>query len=160
MEGRSGECSAGIEWLVVANAHDTVLCFSSRGRCYWLKVYEVPEGTRNSRGKPIVNLFPLIEGEKITAVLPIKEFDEEHFVFMATSEGTVKKTALSAFSNPRKAGIIAVDLDDAIVRTIYDYVGARYAVSDLFEETVDVIDRAGLKPHVRDNVERDLVYAF
>jgi DNA gyrase subunit A len=101
-----------IDRLFVANTHDTVLCFSSRGRCYWLKVYEVPEGTRNSRGKPIVNLFPLIEGEKITAVLPIKEFDEEHFVFMATSEGTVKKTALTAFSNPRKAGIIAVNLDD------------------------------------------------
>jgi DNA gyrase subunit A len=101
-----------IDRLFVANTHDTVLCFSSRGRCYWLKVYEVPEGTRNSRGKPIVNLFPLIEGEKITAVLPIKEFDEEHFVFMATSEGTVKKTALTSFSNPRKAGIIAVNLDD------------------------------------------------
>ncbi len=101
-----------IDRLFVANTHDTVLCFSSRGRCYWLKVYEVPEGTRNSRGKPIVNLFPLLEGEKITAVLPIKEFDEEHFVFMATSEGTVKKTALTAFSNPRKAGIIAVSLDD------------------------------------------------
>ncbi|MBP6761497.1 MAG: DNA gyrase subunit A [Thauera sp.] len=101
-----------IDHLFVANTHDTVLCFSSRGRCYWLKVYEVPEGTRNSRGKPIVNLFPLNEGEKITAVLPIKEFDDEHFVFMATSEGTVKKTALSAFSNPRKAGIIAVNLDD------------------------------------------------
>ena len=101
-----------IDHLFVANTHDTVLCFSSRGRCYWLKVYEVPEGARNSRGKPIVNLFPLVEGEKITAVLPIREFDEEHFVFMATSEGTVKKTALSAFSNPRKAGIIAVSLDD------------------------------------------------
>jgi DNA gyrase subunit A len=101
-----------IDHLFVANTHDTVLCFSNRGRCYWLKVYEVPEGTRNSRGKPIVNLFPLVEGEKITAVLPIKEFDEEHFVFMATSEGTVKKTALSSFSNPRKAGIIAVNLDD------------------------------------------------
>ncbi|MBN8440824.1 MAG: DNA gyrase subunit A [Thauera sp.] len=101
-----------IDHLFVANTHDTVLCFSSRGRCYWLKVYEVPEGTRNSRGKPIVNLFPLVEGEKITAVLPIKEFDEEHFVFMATSGGTVKKTALTAFSNPRKAGIIAVNLDD------------------------------------------------
>ncbi len=101
-----------IDHLFVANTHDTVLCFSNRGRCYWLKVYEVPEGTRNSRGKPIVNLFPLVEGEKITAVLPIKEFDEEHFVFMATSEGTVKKTALTAFSNPRKAGIIAVSLDD------------------------------------------------
>ncbi len=101
-----------IDRLFVANTHDTILCFSNRGRAYWLKVYEVPEGTRNSRGKPIVNLFPLVEGEKITAVLPVKEFDEDHFVFMATSMGTVKKTALTAFSNPRKAGIIAVNLDD------------------------------------------------
>ncbi|THF64242.1 DNA gyrase subunit A [Pseudothauera rhizosphaerae] len=101
-----------IDRLFVANTHDYVLCFSSRGRVYWLKVYEVPEGTRNSRGRPIVNLFPLIEGEKITAVLPIKEFDDGHFVFMATAEGTVKKTALSAFANPRKAGIIAASLDD------------------------------------------------
>ena len=101
-----------IDHLFVANTHDTVLCFSSRGRAYWLKVYEVPEGTRNSRGKPIVNLFPLMEGEKITAVLPVQAFDDDHFVFMATSAGTVKKTALTAFSNPRKAGIIAVNLDD------------------------------------------------
>ena len=101
-----------IDRLFVANTHDTVLCFSNRGRAYWLKVYEVPEGTRNSRGKPIVNLFPMIEGEKITAVLPVQAFDDDHFVFMATSEGTVKKTTLTAFSNPRKAGIIAVNLDD------------------------------------------------
>ncbi|MDR0842715.1 MAG: DNA gyrase subunit A, partial [Acidobacteriota bacterium] len=101
-----------IDHLFIANTHDTVLCFSNRGRCYWLRVYEVPEGTRNARGKPIVNLFQLLEGEKITAVLPIKAFDEEHFVFMATGLGTVKKTALSAFANPRKAGIIAVDLDE------------------------------------------------
>ncbi|GHT99713.1 DNA gyrase subunit A [Betaproteobacteria bacterium] len=101
-----------IDHLFVANTHDTVLCFSNRGRCYWLRVYEVPEGTRNARGKPIVNLFQLLEGEKITAVLPIKAFDEEHFVFMATGLGTVKKTALTAFANPRKAGIIAVDLDE------------------------------------------------
>ncbi|MDR1423276.1 MAG: DNA gyrase subunit A [Azoarcus sp.] len=101
-----------VDQLFVANTHDTVLCFSNRGRCYWLRVYEVPEGTRTSRGKPIVNLFPLLEGEKITAVLPVKTFDEEHFVFMATGAGTVKKTALAAFANPRKAGIIAVDLDD------------------------------------------------
>ncbi|WP_114649353.1 DNA gyrase subunit A [Pseudothauera hydrothermalis] len=101
-----------IDRLFVANTHDYVLCFSSRGRVYWLKVYEVPEGTRNSRGKPIVNLFPLVEGEKITAVLPVKEFDDSHFVFMATAEGTVKKTALSAFANPRKAGIIAASLDE------------------------------------------------
>ena len=101
-----------IDRLFVANTHDTILCFSNRGRAYWLKVYEVPEGTRNSRGKPIVNLFPLMEGEKITAVLPEQEFDEDHYVFMATSLGTVKKTALTAFANPRKAGIIAVNLDD------------------------------------------------
>ena len=101
-----------IDQLFVANTHDTMLCFSNRGRCYWLRVFEVPEGTRNARGKPIVNLFPLLEGEKITAVLPVKTFDEEHFVFMSTSGGTVKKTALTAFANPRKAGIIAVSLDE------------------------------------------------
>ncbi|MBK7848493.1 MAG: DNA gyrase subunit A [Zoogloea sp.] len=101
-----------VDQLFVANTHDHILCFSSRGRLYWLKVYEVPEGTRNSRGKPIVNLFPLLEGEKITAVLQVKEFDEGHFVFMATAQGTVKKTPLTDFSNPRKAGIIAVGLDE------------------------------------------------
>ena len=101
-----------IDRLFVANTHDFILCFSNRGRVYWLKVYEVPEGARNARGRPIVNLFPLVEGEKITAVLPVQGFDDEHFVFMATSEGTVKKTALTAFSNPRKAGIIAVNLDE------------------------------------------------
>ncbi len=101
-----------IDRLFVANTHDFILCFSNRGRVYWLKVYEVPEGARNARGRPIVNLFPLVEGEKITAVLPVQGFDDDHFVFMATSEGTVKKTALTAFSNPRKAGIIAVNLDD------------------------------------------------
>ena len=101
-----------IDRLFVANTHDHILCFSNRGRVYWLKVFEVPEGARNARGKPIVNLFPLMEGEKITAVLPVQGFDDNHFVFMATSEGTVKKTALTSFSNPRKAGIIAVSLDD------------------------------------------------
>ena len=101
-----------IEKMFVANTHDYVLCFSNRGRVYWLKVYEVPEGTRTSRGKPIVNLFPLMEGEKINVVLPVKQFDEEHFIFMATAMGTVKKTALSNFANPRKAGIIAVALDE------------------------------------------------
>ena len=101
-----------VDRLFVANTHDYILCFSSRGRVYWLKVYEAPEGTRNSRGKPIVNLFPLEEGEKITAILPVKEFDEQHFVFMATAMGTVKKTPLTSFANPRKAGIIAVGLDD------------------------------------------------
>jgi DNA gyrase subunit A len=101
-----------VDHLFIANTHDYILCFSNRGRVYWLKVYEVPEGTRTSRGKPIVNLFPLEEREKITAVLPVKEFDEQHFVFMATAMGTVKKTPLTDFSNPRKAGIIAVGLDD------------------------------------------------
>ena len=104
-----------IEKMFVANTHDYVLCFSNRGRVYWLKVYEVPEGTRTSRGKPIVNLFPLMEGEKINVVLPVKQFDDEHFIFMATSMGTVKKTALSNFANPRKAGIIAVALDEGDV---------------------------------------------
>jgi DNA gyrase subunit A len=101
-----------VDRLFIANTHDTILCFSNRGRVYWLKVYEVPEGTRNSRGKPIVNLFPLEEGEKITAVLPTPTFDADHFVFMATAMGTVKKTPLTDFANPRKAGIIAVSLDE------------------------------------------------
>jgi DNA gyrase subunit A len=101
-----------IERLFIANTHDTMLCFSSRGKVYWLKVYNVPQGTRTSRGKPIVNLFPLAEGEKINAVLPVKQYDEEHFVFLATAMGTVKKTPLSAFSNQREKGIIAISLDD------------------------------------------------
>jgi DNA gyrase subunit A len=101
-----------IDKMFVANTHDYILCFSSRGRVYWLKVYEVPQGSRISRGKPIVNLFPLEEGEKINAILSVKEFDENHFIFMATAQGTVKKTALTEFSNPRKAGIIAINLDD------------------------------------------------
>ena len=100
-----------IDQLFIAHTHDTILCFSDRGRLYWLKVWEVPQGQRNARGRPIVNMFPLMENEKITVVLPIKQFDEEHFVLMATAMGTVKKTALTDFSNPRKAGIIAVDLD-------------------------------------------------
>jgi DNA gyrase subunit A len=101
-----------IDKMFVANTHDFILCFSSRGRVYWLKVYEVPQGSRISRGKPIVNLFPLEEGEKINAILPVKEFDENHYIFMATSQGTVKKTALTEFSNPRRAGIIAINLDE------------------------------------------------
>jgi DNA gyrase subunit A len=101
-----------IDQLFIANTHDYLLCFSDRGRVYWLKVWEVPQGTRISRGKPIVNMFPLIDGEKITVVLPIKAFSDDQTVFMATSRGTVKKTLLSDFSNPRKAGIIAVDLDE------------------------------------------------
>ena len=101
-----------IERLFVAHSHDYLLCFSSRGILYWLKVFEVPQGSRASRGKPIVNVFPLQEGEKITAVVPVKEFDEQHFVLMATARGTVKKTPLAEFSRPRQAGIIAVSLED------------------------------------------------
>ncbi len=101
-----------IERLVVAHSHDVLLCFSNRGRLYWLKVYEVPAGSRSSRGKPIVNMFPLEAGEKITAVLAVKEFDENHYVFMATAHGTVKKTTLDEFSRPRPSGIIAVGLEE------------------------------------------------
>jgi DNA gyrase subunit A len=101
-----------IERLFIANTHDYVLCFSSRGRVYWVKVYQVPQGSSNSRGKPVVNMFPLEEGEKITAILPVKQFDDGHFIFMATAQGTVKKTPLSAFANPRGKGIIAVELDE------------------------------------------------
>ncbi|MBL8319602.1 MAG: DNA gyrase subunit A [Burkholderiaceae bacterium] len=104
-----------IDQLFIANTHDWILCFSNRGRVYWLKVWEVPQGGRASRGKPIVNMFPLQADEKITVVLPLtgeaRSFPADHFVFMATALGTVKKTALDDFANPRKAGIIAVDLD-------------------------------------------------
>jgi DNA gyrase subunit A len=100
-----------IERLFVAHSHDYLLCFSNRGRLYWLKVFEVPQGSRASRGKPVVNMFPLEEGEKITAVVPVKEFDEQHFVLMATARGTVKKTPLAEFSRPRPSGIIAVSLE-------------------------------------------------
>ncbi len=99
-----------IERLFIANTHDYILCFSNRGRVYWLKVYNVPQGSRAARGKPIVNLVPLEEGEKITAILPVKEFTDTQYVFMATGMGTVKKTPLSEFSRPRPSGIIAVDL--------------------------------------------------
>ncbi|MDA1339104.1 MAG: DNA gyrase subunit A [Proteobacteria bacterium] len=101
-----------IEQMFVANSHDNILCFSSRGQVYWLKVYEVPQGSRISKGKPIVNLFPLMPGEKINAILAVKEFVEDEFIFMATAKGTVKKTPLSDFSNPRKSGIIAIKLDN------------------------------------------------
>ena len=99
-----------VEQMFVAHTHDTLLCFSNRGQVYWLKVYELPQAGRNARGKPMVNLLPLREGEKINAVLPVKQFDDTHYVFMATSHGTVKKTPLSAFSRPRTNGIIGVDL--------------------------------------------------
>ena len=106
-----------IDQLFIANTHDTILCFSSRGKMYWLKVYQLPQASRGSRGKPIVNLLPLEHGERINAVLPIKAFDDDSFVFMATSGGTVKKTPLSQFSRPRASGIMAIDLrgDDVLV---------------------------------------------
>ncbi len=99
-----------VDKLFIANTHDTLLCFSSRGKLYWLKVYQVPQASRGARGKPIVNLLPLEEGERINAVLPIRDYAEDSFVFMATSGGTVKKTPLSQFSRPRASGIIAIDL--------------------------------------------------
>ncbi len=105
-----------VDQLFIANTHDYILCFSNRGRLYWLKVWEVPAGSRGSRGRPIVNMFPLQEGEKVTVVLPLtgtnRSFPSDHYVFMSTSMGTVKKTPLDDFNNPRKAGIIAVDLDE------------------------------------------------
>ena len=101
-----------IEKFFVAHTHDTLLCFSNRGKVYWLRVFELPQAGRGSRGKPIVNLLPLEAGKKINALLPVKQFDEQHFVFMATSLGTVKKTPLAAFSRPRASGIIGVDLND------------------------------------------------
>jgi DNA gyrase subunit A len=106
-----------VDQLWIANSHDTLLCFSSRGKCYWLKVYELPQGSRASRGKPIVNLLPLDADERITAVLPVREFDEQRCVFMATRRGLVKKSRLSEFSRPRSSGIIAIGLreDDHLV---------------------------------------------
>ena len=105
-----------VDQLFIANTHDYILCFSNRGRLYWLKVWEVPAGSRGSRGRPIVNMFPLQEGEKVTVVLPLtgekRTFPADQYVFMSTSMGTVKKTPLDDFNNPRKAGIIAVDLDE------------------------------------------------
>jgi DNA gyrase subunit A len=105
-----------VDQLFVANTHDYILCFSNRGRLYWLKVWEVPQGSRGSRGRPIVNMFPLQEGEKITVVLALtgekRTFPADQYIFMATSMGTVKKTALDEFNNPRKGGIIAVNLDE------------------------------------------------
>ncbi len=109
-----------IDKLFVANTHDTLLCFSSRGKVYWLKVYQLPMAGRGSRGKPIVNLLPLEEGERINAVMPVREYAENNFVFMATSSGTVKKTSLSDFSRPRASGIKAIDLrdDDRLVDVV------------------------------------------
>ncbi|MCY4420028.1 MAG: DNA gyrase subunit A, partial [Gammaproteobacteria bacterium] len=101
-----------VDQLFVANTHDTILCFSSHGKVYWLKVYELPQAGRTARGKPIVNLLPLSEDERISAVLPVKEYSEDAYVVMAASSGTIKKTRLTAFSRPRAGGIIAVNLRD------------------------------------------------
>ncbi|MCK9783061.1 MULTISPECIES: DNA topoisomerase (ATP-hydrolyzing) subunit A [Enterobacterales] len=101
-----------IDRLLVANTHDTILCFSSRGRLYWMKVYQLPEASRGARGRPIINLLPLEQNERITAILPVREYEEDKFVFMATASGTVKKTPLQDFSRPRSAGIIAVNLNE------------------------------------------------
>ena len=106
-----------IDKLFIANTHDTLLCFSSQGKVYWLQGLRTAAGRAGARGKPMVNLLPLQEGERINAVLPIREYDEHHYVFMATALGTVKKTPLTSFSRPRSTGIIAVDLaaDDQLV---------------------------------------------
>ncbi len=101
-----------IDKLLIANTHDTILCFSSRGRVYWLKVYELPQAGRNARGKPLINLLPLEADERINAILPVRDYAEDKFVFMATAKGTVKKTPLTEFSRPRNGGIIALDLSD------------------------------------------------
>jgi DNA gyrase subunit A len=101
-----------IEHLLLANTHDTILCFSDRGKVYWLKVYQLPQASRIARGKPIVNLLPLAEGERISAILPVREYVEDHYVFMATTQGTVKKVSLTEFSRPRSSGIIALELSE------------------------------------------------
>jgi DNA gyrase subunit A len=108
-----------VEHLLIANTHDYILCFTNRGKVYWLKTYQIPIAGRASRGRPMVNLLPLEEGERITSILPVKEFDEDHFIFMATANGTVKKTVLSQFARPRNSGLIALDLveGDSLVGT-------------------------------------------
>ena len=100
-----------VEHLLIASSHDTLLCFSNQGKVYWLKVYQIPQGSRNAKGRPMVNLLPLSAGERITAILPIKNYDADQFVFMATANGTVKKTSLEQFSRPRTAGLIAIELE-------------------------------------------------
>ncbi|MDE9590507.1 DNA gyrase C-terminal beta-propeller domain-containing protein, partial [Xenorhabdus bovienii] len=101
-----------IERLLVANTHDTILCFSNKGKMYWMKVYQLPEASRGARGRPIVNLLPLDQNERITAILPVREYEDGLNIFMATASGIVKKTKLSEFSRPRSAGIIAVNLNE------------------------------------------------
>ncbi len=108
-----------VEHLLIASTHDTILCFTNAGKVYWLKVYQIPVAGRQSRGRPMVNLLPLEAGERITSILPVKEYDDDHYIFMATANGTVKKTALTQFSRPRSVGLIALDLDegDSLVST-------------------------------------------
>jgi DNA gyrase subunit A len=101
-----------IEHLLIASTHDTILCFSNRGKVYWLKVYDIPVASRQSRGRPVVNLLPLEADERITTILPIREYTEGHYIFMATEKGTVKKTDLTAFSRQRSSGLIALELDE------------------------------------------------
>ena len=110
-----------VEHLLVANSHDTILCFTNRGKVYWLKVYQFPQGSRTSRGRPVVNILPLAENERITTLLPVKENEDEGFIFMATANGTVKKTPIDQFSRPRSVGLIAIDLeeDNHLVRAVY-----------------------------------------
>ena len=99
-----------VEHLLVTNSHDTILCFTNFGKVYWLRVFEIPQASRTSRGRPMVNILPLAEGERISTILPVKEFDDERCIFMATANGTVKKTRLSAFARPRSTGLIALDI--------------------------------------------------
>jgi len=101
-----------VEHLLIANTHDTLLCFSSHGKVYWLKVFMIPVASRTARGKPIVNILPLEEGERITNMLPVQDYSEDHFVFMATSNGTVKKTELTNFARQRSVGLRAIELDE------------------------------------------------
>src|SRR5690606_8022736 len=101
-----------VEHLLIAGTHDTLLCFTNAGKVFWLKVYQIPVAGRNSRGRPMVNLLPLEAGERVTSILPIKEYAEDHFIFMATALGTVKKTSLESFSRPRSTGLRAVELDE------------------------------------------------
>jgi DNA gyrase subunit A len=104
-----------VEHLLIANTHDTMLCFSNMGKVYWLKVYQIPVAARGSRGRPMINLLPLDEGERITSILTIKEYTADHYIFMATANGTVKKTFLTEFSRPRSVGLRAVELDEGDV---------------------------------------------
>ena len=116
--GGTGKAAASVkdedivEHLLIANTHDTLLCFSSQGKVYWLKVFMIPVASRTARGKPLVNILPLDEGERITSMLPVKDYPEDEFVFMATSNGTVKKTALTNFSRQRSVGLRAIELDE------------------------------------------------